>query len=136
MIHPWGPFGLMICYDLRFPELARNLTLRGAKAIIIPAQWPKSRINQWRVLLSARAIENQVFVCGANRNGKDISGSYIGNSMIVDPIGTILAGGEEATEPGILIAELDFAYLEECRETLLHYGQRRSILDEIDDSQI
>jgi len=133
---PWGRIGTMICYDLRFPELARNLTLRGAKTIIMCAQWPKARIEQYRCLVQARAIENQIYMCSCNRTGKDSSGTYNGNSMVAFSYGDVLVGGAEATEQGILLAELDYEELENRRNLLLDYTNRRSILDEIDDSQI
>ncbi|MDM8539098.1 carbon-nitrogen family hydrolase [Desulfobacterales bacterium HSG17] len=82
--------GLMICYDLRFPELSRTLTLKGAELIIIPAQWPQVRISRWDILAQARAIENQVFIIGVNRCGKENSTLFSGHSVIVDPSGEVL----------------------------------------------
>ncbi len=64
-----GSIGLMICYDLRFPELCRSLALDGATIVVVMAQWPAERVVHWDVLLRARAIENQLFVLGANRCG-------------------------------------------------------------------
>ena len=64
-----GKIGLLICYDLRFPEIARCLMLKGAEILVISAAWPLERIEHWRILLRARAIENQLFVIAANASG-------------------------------------------------------------------
>lgn len=92
-------FGLIVCYDLRFPELARMLTLQGAEVLVVPAAWPKARTSVWLHLLQARAIENQVYVVGINRVGGDDQTEYGGHSVIIDPRGDILseAKGSEAT---------------------------------------
>src|SRR5690606_26370284 len=63
--------GGIICYDLRFPEWIRAQALNGAKVIFVPAEWPLARIDHWRVLLQARAIENQCFIVAVNRVGSD-----------------------------------------------------------------
>jgi len=131
---PWGKAGLMICYDLRFPELARNLVLRGAKLLVVPAQWPLARLENWLILVQARAVENQVFVLAANRTGKDFSGKYDGGSLIVSPWGDILARG--CGEDGIYTADMDFALIEDAKSKIPSLEARRRILDEIDDSQL
>lgn len=131
---PWGKFGLMLCYDLRFTEQARNLALRGAQALIVPAQWPKPRIEHWHNLNVARAIESQLFVFAVNRTGKDSSGRYVGCSMAVDPLGNVLAGGYEAKDSGIIIADCDFSQINNIRKTIPVYDDRVNILDEIDNS--
>lgn len=94
----WEPWiiGLSICYDLRFPEIYRGLTSKGANLIINIANWPIDRIDHWATLLKARAIENQSYVVGVNRTGTDPNSNYNGRSMIIDPMGTIvLDAGEE-----------------------------------------
>jgi predicted amidohydrolase len=117
--------GLTICYDLRFPELYRILTLRGARIITIPAAF--TRITgeaHWEILLRARAIENQVFVIapGQGRLPGPDRDSY-GNSMIVDPWGEVLAraGGEGAC---FVAADLDLARQDEVREKLPSLANR------------
>lgn len=90
--------GGLICYDLRFPEAAQLQCRQGANILLISAQWPKARIQQWRVLLQARAIENQCFVIAANACGQWDNLQLGGHSMLVAPDGEILAeagAGEE-----------------------------------------
>jgi len=108
---PIGDLGVMICYEIRFPEIARKLTKLGAKVIAVPAVFPKERIVHWKILLRARAIENQVYVIGANC----INESCGGNSMIIDPLGRVLAeaGCEEET---IISAKIDLNFVDEVRK--------------------
>jgi len=99
---PVGRIAALVCYDLRFPELVRNQAAEGAELLVISAQWPIARKEHWRILIQARAIENQLFVIAANRCGTDQSGdrlTFAGHSMIVAPDGTILqeAGQEKAS---------------------------------------
>jgi deaminated glutathione amidase len=117
--------GLTICYDLRFPELYRILTLRGARIIAIPAAFTRvTGEAHWEILLRARAIENQVFVIapGQGRMPGPERDSY-GNSMIVDPWGEVLAraGGEGAC---FVAADLDLARQDEVREKLPSLANR------------
>lgn len=99
-----GPVAGLICYDLRFPELLRQQTALGANLLVIPAQWPAARINHWRILVQARAIENQMFVVAANRCGTSDTTVFGGHSMIVGPDGVILreAGDNEAWQGAML----------------------------------
>ena len=91
-----GKIGVIICYDLRFPELSRRLALEGAQVICVPAQWPKPRQEHWRTLLRARAIENQLFVVASNACGLIGKLDFFGMSMIIDPKGEVLAEAGEA----------------------------------------
>ena len=93
-----------ICYDLRFPELFRRATGRGAELIIVIASWPTVRVEHWVTLLRARAIENLAYVVGVNRVGCDPTSEYPGRSIVVDPWGEIIAdaGGEEGVAPAAL----------------------------------
>ncbi|MDM8549083.1 carbon-nitrogen family hydrolase [Desulfobacterales bacterium HSG2] len=111
-----GPVGLMICYDLRFPELCRSLALKGALVVIVPAQWPLVRVRHWNALLQARAIENQLFMVAANRCGDESDLKFGGHSQIVSPLGNVLAG--TGPQPDTFCAELDFQELEEYRKTI------------------
>lgn len=90
--------GVIICYDLRFPELARKLALDGAQVLFIPAEWPKPRTNHWVSLQLARAIENQMYVVSSNNVGTLNGVEYTGASLIVDPWGDVLAKGSEDKE--------------------------------------
>ncbi len=100
-----GPVGLMICYDLRFPELARRLFLDGARILIVSAQWPSPRKKHWQILARARAVENQAYCICANRTGNDDDLDYPGLSAIIDPMGQVLA--EAGADPGVLLADID-----------------------------
>ncbi len=74
-----------VCYDLRFPEIFRAATMRGAQLLVVIASWPAPRVEHWTSLLKARAIENQAYVLGVNRCGKDPFLAYPGKSVIFDP---------------------------------------------------
>lgn len=121
------PCALLTCYDLRFPELARTLALRGAAVLFVPAQWPAKRRGHWETLLAARAIENQIFVAACNSCAADTLCG--GSSRILDPWGSVLAaadGGET-----VFSAALDLSVLGEIRETINVYRDRRPTLYEI-----
>ncbi|MCS7118564.1 MAG: nitrilase-related carbon-nitrogen hydrolase [Archaeoglobaceae archaeon] len=107
-----GKIGILICYEIRFPELARKLVKKGAELIAIPAEFPKQRIEHWKTLLKARAIENQVFVAGVNCVEGDLG--YGGNSMLVDPEGKVLVEGGIYQE--ILMSDIDLSEVEAVRE--------------------
>ena len=106
--------GLSICYDLRFPELYRKYGKKRAQLIVNIANWPDTRIENWRILLKARAIENQCYVVGVNRVGKDPKFNYIGYSSVFDPIGTEMVSVEN--EEKVITAELNKDYVKEIRE--------------------
>jgi predicted amidohydrolase len=92
----FGRVGIMICYDLRFPELARKLTLKGAEVIFLPSQFPYPRLDHWRILLQARAIENQIYIVAVNRVGSYGTDTFFGRTSIIDPWGeTISSSGDE-----------------------------------------
>jgi deaminated glutathione amidase len=113
--------GLMTCYDLRFPELARRLVDEGADAIVVPAAWVAGprKVEHWRTLARARAIENTVFVLAAAQPGP----RYTGHSMVVDPLGDLLAEAGEG--PEVLVAELDHESLAAARKTNPSLANRR-----------
>jgi omega-amidase len=109
-----GRLGLMICYDLRFPELARGLVLDGAEILVVPAQWPAARRAHWEALLKARAIENQCYVVGVNRVGRSGELVYNGGSLVVSPLGEELAhaGGADGEVVAAMEAEVMAAFRE------------------------
>ncbi len=88
-------FGLMICYDIRFPEMARALALAGADVLAVLAAWPPPRIEHWRLLNAARAVENQIYVAAANLVGSDGPLAFVGNSIILDPSGKPIASADD-----------------------------------------
>jgi len=121
---PWGNTGLAICYDLRFPELFRRYAVEGAKMIIIPAEWPIERIEHWRALLIARAIENQCYIVACNSAGQTGDTTFGGNSMIVDPWGKVVVAGGES--PNLLTAEIEMDAVDEIRKRIPIFEDRRT----------
>jgi predicted amidohydrolase len=113
--------GLMTCYDLRFPELARRLVDAGAEVIVVPAAWlPGDRkVAHWRTLLAARAIENTCFVIGAGQPEP----RYVGHSAVVGPLGDVLAEADGSEQ--VIDAVLDRADLDEARRTNPSLANRR-----------
>ena len=111
-----GNLGLLICYDLRFPELCRSLALAGAEIIVCSAQWPEIRIGHWNTLLASRAIENQVFVVASNRCGSDYSIAYGGSSRIITPFGIVAA--ECGTEESSAVAEMQMEEISSYRSMI------------------
>lgn len=120
------PCGVIICYDLRFGELSRMLALAGAQIIFAPAAWPHPRLNHWRLLSQARAIENQCFFAAVNNCGKAGKVTFCGSSMIVDPWGEILA---KAGQDQICIAaDCDLGVLKDIRQKINVFRDRRPAL--------
>jgi predicted amidohydrolase len=121
---PWGRVALAICYDLRFPELWRCYTDAGAQLILIPAEWPERRVEHWRLLLRARAVENQLFVVGCNRAGADVDGEFGGHSAAIDPWGRVVAG--DGSEPGLFVGTLDLEEVARARSRFPFLQDRRA----------
>ena len=119
-------FLLNVCYDLRFPVWSRNR--KDYDAAIYVASWPSVRQFPWETLLRARAIENQCFVLGVNRVGKDISLDYEGGTALIDPYGATVAGAEAGKEE-VVVADLDLSLLESFREKF-------PVLDDADEFEI
>ncbi|HEU4512323.1 MAG TPA: carbon-nitrogen hydrolase family protein [Nocardioidaceae bacterium] len=112
--------GLMTCYDLRFPELARALVDRGAELLVVPAAWVAGpgKVDHWRTLLKARAIENTVYVAAAGQPGP----RYTGHSMVVSPRGEVVeAGGDDL----VVQSTIERGYLEEVRAENPSLANRR-----------
>lgn len=121
---PWGSTGLAICYDLRFPELFRRYAVDGARMIIIPAEWPLERVEHWRALLVARAIENQCYIVACNAAGQIGETLFGGHSMIVDPWGKIVIEGGET--PLLLTAEIEMDAVDDIRRRIPVFEDRRT----------
>ncbi len=111
-----GSIGMMICYDLRFPELCRKLTDKGAEIVLVSAQWPTPRVEHWDTLNRARAIENQVFIVAANRSGKTPDLDYPGHSLIISPWGRLIAKAGNDAE--LILAEIDMEEINQARSTI------------------
>jgi rfaE bifunctional protein nucleotidyltransferase chain/domain len=118
----YARYGGLICYDLRFPELARAQVQRGAQILVVCGQWPQARISHWRLLLQARAVENQVFVVACNRVGESGATRFGGHSMIIAPDGTILQ--EAGDECQIIGTELDASLPGKVRNRFNTVGPR------------
>lgn len=118
-----GMIGVIICYDLRFPELTRRLALEGAQIICVPAQWPKPREEHWRTLLRARAIENQLFVVSSNACGVIGKLDFFGMSMIINPKGEVLAEADSSQTE--IIANLNMQEISEWRDQIPCFNDRR-----------
>jgi deaminated glutathione amidase len=112
---PWGKIGLSVCYDMRFPQLYRDLAHKGAFAFTAPSAFTETTGKaHWHVLLRARAIENGAFMIAPAQGGLHANGrSTYGHSLIVSPWGDILAEG--GIDPGIFMAEIDPKWSEEAR---------------------
>lgn len=115
--------GVLICYDLRFGELARTLVLEGAELLFVPAAWPHPRLGHWQLLCRTRALENQCFLAAANACGSTGKLRLCGYSQVVDPWGEVLAEAEE--KPGSLTAECDFSVLRDVRARMNIFADRR-----------
>jgi len=120
--------GLAICYDLRFPELFRILTLHGADVILLPAAFTMTTgKDHWEVLIRARAIENQVYMVSSGQFGPDSSGKWCyGRSLIADPWGTVIATAPD--RECVLRATVDLDYLQKVRRQVPSVQNRQSDL--------
>jgi len=127
-----GRIGVLICYDLRFPELSRYYFRKDVEILVVPGQWPEARAQHWRTLLRARAIENEMFVVGCNRTGQEPSQksgepmAFPGDGRIVDPTGEVLAAG--SGEAGAIVAPIELRKVRTMHRILpLHRDQRPSV---------
>lgn len=117
------PCAVQICYDLRFPELARGLALQGAKVLFTPAQWPHPRSEHWLTLNRARAIENQMYVVAVNGCGEAYSVQSCGYSVVYGPFGeTLVAAGEEQ---GVYTAEINLEKVDQVRQQIPVFADRQ-----------
>jgi nitrilase len=122
---PLAPVGLSICYDVRFPELYRELVQRGARVVVVPAAFTMhTGKDHWHTLLRARAIENEVYVVAAAQFGRaNEKRICYGHSLIVDPWGTVLADAPD--REGIVVAEIDLDLQDKVRRELPCLDHRR-----------
>lgn len=121
-------FGFSICYDLRFPEMYRKLvTEQNVGAFLVSSAWPFPRIDHWRVLAQARAIENQAYVIASNRVGKDDESWFCGSSAIIDPRGVAIATASADREE-LIHADLSQELVGSIRQRVQSLGHRRQDL--------
>lgn len=116
-------FAGLICYDIRFPEWVRAHALEEVEAMFVVAEWPIQRLEHWRALLIARAIENQSYIIACNRSGTDPNNKFAGHSMIIGPWGDVIAEAGEDQE--ILLAEIDLDSVREARSRIPIFADRR-----------
>jgi predicted amidohydrolase len=114
--------GMMICYDVRFPELARILALQGAEIMVAPSAWVEGemKLDHWETMVRARALENGAYVLAPDQVGN----IYIGHSLVVDPFGRIVTDMGE--EHGLEMVDLDLPLVREARQKLPLLANRRS----------
>jgi deaminated glutathione amidase len=117
----FGNFGLMICYDVRFPEMSRILTLMGAAILVMPSAWVSGIMKEehWQIMTKSRAIENGVFIVAPNQIGN----IYSGRSTVIDPFGAALI--DMGTEEGLAIIEIDTSMIIRIRKALPLISNRR-----------
>ena len=121
--------GIIICYEIRFPEWSRKQALAGTEILFVPAEWPLSRVGHWRVLNQARAIENQIFLVAVNGCGEAVKDQQnAGNSMIIDPLGNLLADAGAEPEEKLISANVDLAELNKVRNNMTVFTDRRTDL--------
>ncbi|HEY9398416.1 MAG TPA: carbon-nitrogen hydrolase family protein [Nitrososphaeraceae archaeon] len=117
-----GNLGLLICYDMRFPEISRILTVNGASILVSPSAWVAGFMKQehWEIMLKARAIENGVYVIAPNQLGN----IYCGRSMVIDPFGSTLI--DMGNREGMEIIDIDNSRIDTIRRTLPLLKNRRT----------
>lgn len=122
-----GHFGFSICYDIRFPEIYRVMAERGAEIFFTPSNFTlNTGKDHWESILRCRAIENTCYVVAPAQIGKKSKFDAFGKSMVVDPWGTVIAKAKD--KEGIVLAEIDMAYLREVRGQVPSLKNRRTDL--------
>ncbi len=111
----FGPLGVMLGWDLAFPEVARSLALDGADLIVCPSAWEADHMDEWRAYTMARACENAVYLAAANRVGEEPTYTFGGESMLVGPRGAVHTALDEAVE-GYCVATVDLDEIRKARE--------------------
>lgn len=120
----FGRVGVMICYDMGYPEVARMLTLQGADLVVCPSAWCAEDMDVWDVNAPARALENTVFLAAVNRFGEEDGLSMPGRSLVCNPRGHVVAQLEDPAE-GVLYADIDLNEIDGFRERSPYLRDRR-----------
>jgi omega-amidase len=132
---PWGKTGMAICYDLRFPEMFRRYGVEGSRLVLLPSAWPAARLEHWRTLIRARAIENQYYMVACNAVGEARTGEsttvFGGHSMIVDPWGEVVL--EAGNMPGLYTTEIELNEVDKVREFIPVFADRKPGVYGLDD---
>ncbi len=115
--------GVTTCYDLRFPELYRRLVEAGATLVVVPSAWPYPRVEHWKLLPRARAVENQCYVAAANGVGRFDDAELLGRSTVYDPWGTTLASSDD--DPAVVTADISPETVADVREEFPALADRR-----------
>ncbi|UPV74143.1 carbon-nitrogen family hydrolase [Halorussus limi] len=115
--------GTTTCYDLRFPELYRDIAEAGADLVLVPSAWPYPRVEHWKLLPRARAVENQFFVATVNGSGDFEDASLLGRSTAYDPWGTTLASTDD--DPDLVVTDVDVDQVEAVRDEFPAWHDRR-----------
>jgi len=111
---PWGITGFSTCYDLRFPELFRRMLDQGAKFFLVASAWPQVRLEAWQLFNRSRAHENLAFLFSCNCAGANQEKKYAGHSMMVDPLGQVVAEGGDDEE--LISTQIDPALVDAVRQ--------------------
>ena len=117
------PCGVIICYDLRFPELTRMLALSGAQVLFIVSQWPKERAGQLDILSKARAVENQMYAVLCNSSGTAYNTVFGGGSQMINPLGEVLIKASDKED--VISAVLDFEVTDRIRQSVNVFNDRK-----------
>lgn len=120
---PFGRLAVVVCYDLRFPGLWQELSDRGAELVLVPAAWPAARVEAWRTLATARAMEHQVWMVAANAAGVHNGVELGGSSLVVAPNGKVVE--RVGTDPGATIVEIEPERIHDMRAHFPVLGDRR-----------
>lgn len=117
-----GNVGVMICYDLRFPEMSRILAVKGAEVLVAPSAWVQGKMKEehWQTMIKARAIENGSYVVAPDQVGN----IYCGRSMAVDPFGVVLV--DMGQREGVEVVEIDRSHIRQTRKSLPLLKNRRT----------
>jgi len=126
----FGKIGIIVCYDIRFPELARTLALKGVQYLFVPSAFYSPRADHWMNLLTAAALQNSIYVVGVNLFGKlNDANVFFGRSVIADPWGVPIAVASD--KPGIIQAYIDGDYAGKIRDLIGTFHNRVPSLYEI-----